>query len=147
MELPRYHRLRGPLYQLEGSRCEGCGELRFPARPFCTVCKSGESRPHRFKGAGTLWSFSELYQLQRGHPKDVPHLVGLVKLDEGPMLLAQITDAEPQDLSIGMRVQMVTRLIRAIGESGYRVYGYKFRPVLEPALDSPGPSPKTVSDR
>jgi uncharacterized OB-fold protein len=85
---------------------------------------------YRFRGEGTLWSFSELYQLQRGHPKDVPHLVGLVKLDEGPMLLAQITDAEPEQLSIGMRLQMVTRLIRSLGDEGYRAYGYKFRPVV-----------------
>jgi uncharacterized OB-fold protein len=132
MELPRYHRLRGPLYQLEGNRCEGCGAMHFPARVVCAACGRREGRPHRFRGVGTLWSFSELYQLQRGHPKDVPHLVGLVRLDEGPMLLAQITDAEPEELSIGMRVQMVTRLIRAMGEEGLRIYGYKFRPVLGP---------------
>lgn len=132
MELPRHHRLRGPLYRLEGSRCEGCGGLYFPARPVCTACGCRESRPHRFEGAGTLWSFTELYQPQRGHPREVPQLFGLVKLDEGPMLLSQITDAEAGELSIGMRVQMVTRLIRSMGESGLRVYGYKFRPVLGP---------------
>jgi len=130
MELPRFHRLRGTLYRLEGSRCENCGALSVPARHVCPSCSSRRSQMHRFQGAGTLWSFSELYQLQRGYPKDVPNVIGLVKLDEGPMLLAQITDAEPEDLSIGMRVQMVTRLIRSTGEAGPRVYGYKFRPVV-----------------
>lgn len=130
MELPRYHRLRGPLYRLEGSRCNACGTLHFPARAVCPGCGGTEHLPHRFRGAGTLWSFSELYQLQRGHAKDVPHLVGIIQLDEGPRLLAQITDAEPEELSIGMRVQMVTRLIRTLGEEGLRVYGYKFRPVM-----------------
>ena len=131
MELPRYHRLRGALYRLEGSRCRSCGALHFPSRQVCNACGAAESELHRFQGAGTLWSFSELYQLQRGHPKDVPQLVGLIRLDEGPMILAQITDAEPEQLSIGMRVQMVSRLIRSLGEHGYRVYGYKFRPVIE----------------
>ena len=130
MELPRYHRLRGPLYRLEGTRCEDCGALHFPARRVCRDCFSELTAIHRFNGVGHLWSFSELYQLQRGFPKDVPMLVGLVELDEGPIILAQITDAEPEELAIGMRVQMVTRLIRAIGDEGLRVYGYKFRPVV-----------------
>jgi uncharacterized OB-fold protein len=130
MELPRYHRLRGPLYRLEGSHCRPCGALHFPGRKVCPACGAAQSEPHRFRGEGTVWSFSELYQLQRGHPKDVPQLVGLIRLDEGPLILAQITDAEPEQLSIGMRVQMVSRLIRSLGEQGYRVYGYKFRPVI-----------------
>lgn len=130
MELPRYHRLRGPLYRLEGTRCGSCGAKHFPARSVCPDCGKADAVRHRFKGAGSLWSYSELYQLQRGHPKDVPNLVGLVKLDEGPMVLSQITDAEPEQLAIGMRVQMVTRLIRSLGDYGQRVYGYKFRPVV-----------------
>ena len=130
MELPRYHRLRGQLYRLQGSRCRDCGALHFPARTACPACGGREHIPHRFRDAGELWSYSELYQLQRGFPKDVPHLLGLIKLDEGPLLLAQITDAEPEELRIGMRVQMVTRHIRSLGEHGFRVYGYKFRPVV-----------------
>ena len=128
MELSRYHRLRGPLYRLEGTRCEDCGALHFPARRVCRDCGNEKTLPHQFKGAGSLWSFSELYQLQRGFPKDLPMLVGLVELDEGPIILSQITDAEPKELVIGLRVEMVTRLIRSMGEEGLRVYGYKFRP-------------------
>jgi uncharacterized OB-fold protein len=52
-----------------------------------------------------------------------------VKLEEGPMLTAQLTDIGEQPISIGMPVEMVTRKMRNDGdERGLIVYGYKFRP-------------------
>jgi hypothetical protein len=58
--------------------------------------------------------------------------VALVKLEEGPLVTAQLTDLEGQKVEIGTPVEMVTRKLRNDGdERGMIVYGYKFRPVLE----------------
>ncbi len=56
--------------------------------------------------------------------------VALVKLDEGPMVTAQLTDVNAGDVKIGMRVEMVTRKLREEGDEGQIIYGYKFRPPL-----------------
>jgi hypothetical protein len=57
--------------------------------------------------------------------------VALVKLNEGPVVTAQLTDLGEQPVEIGMPVEMVTRKIRSDGnERGILVYGYKFRPAL-----------------
>jgi hypothetical protein len=57
--------------------------------------------------------------------------VALIKLDEGPMLTAQLTDLGDQPVEIGMPVEMVTRKMRNDGdERGLIVYGYKFRPAV-----------------
>ena len=56
--------------------------------------------------------------------------VALVKLEEGPMVTAQLADVEPEQVAVGMPVEMVTRKLRQDGERGVIVYGYKFRPVL-----------------
>ena len=61
-------------------------------------------------------------------------LVALVKLDEGPMLTAQLTDVDPEAVEIGLPVEMVTRKLRSDGEEGMIVYGYKFRPLFETAV-------------
>jgi hypothetical protein len=53
----------------------------------------------------------------------------MIKLDEGPMVEAQITDVNLADLKIGERLEVVTRKLREYGEQGLIVYGYKFRPV------------------
>jgi uncharacterized OB-fold protein len=56
--------------------------------------------------------------------------VALVKLDEGPMVTAQLTDVDDEQLNIGMKVEMVTRKLREEGTDGQIVYGYKFRPAV-----------------
>jgi len=48
-----------------------------------------------------------------------------VQLDEGPVVTAQLTDLDGQDVKIGMPVEMVTRKIRDDGnQRGIIVYGY-----------------------
>ena len=55
--------------------------------------------------------------------------MALVKLEEGPMVTAQLTDVDNSEVQIGMPVEMVTRKMRNDGdERGLIVYGYKFRP-------------------
>ena len=56
--------------------------------------------------------------------------MALIKLHEGPLVTAQLTDVDAEDVHIGMPVEMVTRKIKEEGENGLIVYGYKFRPVL-----------------
>ena len=47
------------------------------------------------------------------------------------MILAQLTDIDPEEIDFGMEVEMVTRKIREFGEDGIILYGYKFRPLLK----------------
>ena len=58
----------------------------------------------------------------------VPYVVALVKLEEGPLVTAQITDIASNQVEIGMAVEMVTRKLIVDGEDGFIIYGYKFRP-------------------
>jgi scaffold protein (connect acetoacetyl-CoA thiolase and HMG-CoA synthase) len=132
MELPRFHRLRGPYYRLEGSSCAGCSRTFFPPRPVCPSCKNTGLASFAFSGRGTLYSWSRVQQPARGYASMAPYLVGMVRLEEGPLVSAQLTDADGVDLAIGMPVEMVTRKIRDADEHGYIVYGYKFRPLLRP---------------
>jgi uncharacterized OB-fold protein len=59
--------------------------------------------------------------------------VALIRLEEGPLVTAQLTDVAPEEVSIGQPVEMVTRKIREDGPDGLIVYGYKFRPRLQAA--------------
>jgi uncharacterized OB-fold protein len=101
----------------------------FPPREVCTECKSTDMTPHEFDGRGELYSFTILHSAPQGYEGQVPYAIGMVKLDEGPMLEAQLTDANFDELKIGQRVEVVTRKLREYGEQGAIVYGYKFRPI------------------
>ena len=81
-------------------------------------------------GRGEVYSFSIMYNAPQGFEEQKPYTIALVKLDEGPMVTAQLTDIDNADVRIGLRVEMVTRKLREEGAEGQIIYGYKFRPVL-----------------
>ncbi len=80
---------------------------------------------------GTVYSFSTIYSAPQGFETYAPYVVALVKLAEGPLVTAQITDVDHDAVHIGMPVEMVTRKMREDGEDGVVLYNYKFRPALE----------------
>jgi len=85
--------------------------------------------PFRFSGRGTVYSFAEVAQPLAGF--NGPYTVALVELEEGGVrVTAQLTDVEPEEVEIGMAVEMVTRKLQEKGPQGYIVYGFKFRPPL-----------------
>ena len=145
MQLPRYHRLRQSLYRLEGSRCENCEKAFFPPRKLCRECHSPDLGTYLFTGTGTLYSYSQMNQSPRGFANVGPYAVGMVRLDEGPLIMAQLTDVDGVDLRIGMPVEMVTRKIQENSAHGYIVYGYKFRPLLSNTTEALFSSPDAVA--
>ncbi len=83
----------------------------------------------RFTGTGEIYSFTLLTSPPAGFEDQAPYTLALVRLDEGTLVTAQLTDLSeaPQ---IGDRVEMVTRRLYSDGDSGAIIYGYKFRPLL-----------------
>ena len=78
-----------------------------------------------------MYSYTTIYEAPSGYDANAPYTVAIVKLQEGPMITAQLTDLGDQPVQIGMPVEMVTRKMRNDGdERGLIVYGYKFRPAL-----------------
>jgi len=53
-----------------------------------------------------------------GFEENVPYTVAVVKLAEGPMVTAQLTDLGAEPVKIGMPVEMVTRRIRPASYHG-----------------------------
>jgi uncharacterized OB-fold protein len=85
---------------------------------------------YTFSGLGTVYSFTTVTEAPEGFEDQAPYVVALIKLDEGPMLTAQITDFDGE-IAIGDRVEMVTRKLTTEGPRGVIVYGYKFRRALQ----------------
>ena len=122
-------RLREQRYQLIGNICKKCGAKHFPPRQVCTECRGTEFEPFKFNGQGELYSFTTLRSAPAGFEGYVPYSVGMIKLQEGPMVEAMLTDVDEEDLEIGTPMEMVIRKIRQEdGDRGLLVYGYKFRP-------------------
>jgi uncharacterized OB-fold protein len=84
---------------------------------------------YEFAGTGEIYSYTAVQDAPEGYEEQAPYFLALVKLDEGQIVTAQLTDVAGQ-VAIGDRVEMVTRKLTSEGSKGMIVYGYKFRPVL-----------------
>jgi uncharacterized OB-fold protein len=82
-----------------------------------------------FSGVGEVYSYTILQDAPEDFQSQSPYVLALVKLDEGPMVTAQLTDIDGE-IAIGDRVEMVTRKLTTEGEKGIIIYGYKFRKLL-----------------
>lgn len=80
-------------------------------------------------GLGEIVSHTTVYDPPEGHEANAPYVLALIKLDEGPVVTAQLTDLDSEP-AIGDRVEMVTRRLTTEGTRGMIVYGYKFRRLL-----------------
>ncbi len=129
MQTVQNWRTRYQRYALAGEVCPHCDKHIFPPRDVCPYCHHSAGPVHVMKGSGEIYSCTQLHHPPAGFEDQAPYTVALVQLDEGPMLTAQLTDVEWEEVSIGMRVEMVTRKLREEGDQGQVLYGYKFRPV------------------
>jgi uncharacterized OB-fold protein len=131
MEIPRHWRLKKQRYGLVGEICPHCDAKIFPPRDVCPNCGGEAKEAYAFSGQGEVFSYTVMHDAPTGYDTTTPYTVAVVKLAEGPMLTAQLTDLGEKPVEIGMPVEMVTRRIREDGsERGILVYGYKFRPVM-----------------
>ncbi len=134
MEVSRNWRLQEQRYKLVGETCDSCGVKLFPPRDVCLECEAPAYELFTFTGLGEVFSYTTIYDAPAGFENTAPYTVALVKLAEGPLVTAQLTDIDQEDVHIGMPVEMVTRKLRADGPEGMIVYGYKFRPSVETAV-------------
>ncbi|GAB1420182.1 hypothetical protein MASR2M15_02650 [Anaerolineales bacterium] len=81
-------------------------------------------------GLGEVFSYTTVQSAPAGYDEQAPYVLALVKLDEGPLITAQITDLD-EELRIGDRVEMVTRKLATDGKQGMIIYGYKFRKSMD----------------
>jgi uncharacterized protein len=86
-------------------RCGKCGTLRHPPRPMCSECRSYEWDVVDASGLGTVYSF-----VVNHYPQvpafDYPLAVGLIELEEGTRLVANVVGVEPADIRVGMPVEV-----------------------------------------
>jgi uncharacterized OB-fold protein len=91
--------------ELRIQRCGQCGALRHPPGPACQSCGAVTGQGYQVAaGTGTVYS----YVVHRHPPvpgKQLPIVIALVELTEGPRLMAELTGIEPEQVRIGMPVR------------------------------------------
>lgn len=106
-------------HKLVGSRNLTSGNLYVPPRPMCPVSHSTDMELVEVSGQGKLVAFSVITiaptaMIEAGYNRSNPYCAGMVELDEGPRVAAQILGldvAHPENIKIGtpLKVAFVER--------------------------------------
>jgi uncharacterized OB-fold protein len=94
--------------ELRMQQCRQCGTFRFRPRPICPVCLSETAEWVLLSGLGTIYTFGVVQSdLIPAFRDDLPYVIALVDLDEGPRMTTRIVECLPEAVQIGMRVRVV----------------------------------------
>ena len=99
--------------KLMGSHCNICNKDFLPPRAICPNCHSDQLTWIKFSGKGKLAAFTSIFiaptaMIEAGYGRDNPYLAGVVELDEGEKMSAQILgmDAKkPEEVKIDTPLQ------------------------------------------
>ncbi|MFC1859546.1 Zn-ribbon domain-containing OB-fold protein [Thermodesulfobacteriota bacterium] len=95
-------------HELWVQRCTDCQTHRHYPRPCCPKCLSPRLEWVQAAGTGTVYAFSVVFRpLSRAFLEDVPYVFALVDLDENVRMVSIIIDCAPEEVYIGMPVEVV----------------------------------------
>jgi uncharacterized OB-fold protein len=88
-------------------RCQDCRFFIHPPGPVCPRCLSRHLAPEAVSGRATVGTFTVNYQAWI--PGSEPYIIAWVCIDEQPdvRLTTNLVDVEPDDVHIGMAVEVV----------------------------------------
>jgi uncharacterized protein len=94
-------------HELRVQKCAACGHHQFYPRLYCTTCMSGRVEWVKTSGRATVLSYTIIYRpVTQAFAGNVPYVVALVTLAEGPQMMTNIIGCEPEKVHIGMPVQV-----------------------------------------
>ena len=89
-------------------RCEGCGHHIWYPRFVCPACHGTATSWVEASGRGTIYTYTVVRRPPGGPWNDaVPFVVAYVELEEGPRVLSNGVDVDPNAVSVGMPVRVV----------------------------------------
>lgn len=95
--------------KLMGSHCAHCNADYLPPRAICPKCFGDQLEWFEFSGKAKLAAYTSIYiaptaMIAEGYGRDNPYLAGVVELEEGVKISAQIVGIDarkPEDVKIG----------------------------------------------
>jgi hypothetical protein len=100
--------------QLKGSRCLACGAIYLPPRAICRRCHAERMEWISLTGEGKLAAFTAIAvgpsdRVEQGFDRSHPYLSGIVELEEGVRVAANILGLDahhPEAIQIGIPVMV-----------------------------------------
>jgi len=127
MPSAKYTREIPQRYRLEAGKCKACGEVYYPPRLVCS-CGGREFESVTLSDTGEVVTYTVIRVAPGGFTEEVPYALGIVEVEGGVRLMAQLVDVPLEEIKTGMPVRLEFRKIYEEGEAGIICYGHKAVP-------------------
>lgn len=95
-------------HKLLMQKCASCGKFWFPPGTICPHCGAAEFSWTETSGRGRVFTFVTYQRLyNKAWDGEVPYVVAIVELEEGPRMLTNITGIDAADVVCDMAVRVV----------------------------------------
>ena len=95
-------------HELLLQRCTQCSEFQFYPRIICTNCASEDLEWVKGSGRGQVLTLAIVRRaVSEAYAADVPYVVALIQLDEGPTMMSNVVQCDPETVKIGSPVQVI----------------------------------------
>ncbi len=106
--------------------CLDCGASVFYPRARCQYCFSDRLDWRQSAGRGAVYAVTTVHRAPKAFASRAPYVVALVDLSEGFRMMTNIVDCRPQDVRVGMAVELTFQ-----PDQDGRLLPY-FHPLAEP---------------
>ncbi|MFA5307961.1 MAG: Zn-ribbon domain-containing OB-fold protein [Dehalococcoidales bacterium] len=96
-----------------GLKCHSCGALTVPPKMACRQCAGFDLEVTEVKGSGKIKTFTTVYVAAEGRESEIPYILVMVELDEGPWLMGNLEGIDPKTATmalIGRPVKMGNKI-------------------------------------
>lgn len=113
-------------YQLEGVKSNISNKTYYPPILVEPQTANTQFGNYKYKKLGKLISWSIVHSTPEGFENQKPYIVGIIELEDGERLTAQIVDTSPADLRQGEILIPTFRKVYQDGQDGVIHYALKW---------------------
>jgi uncharacterized protein len=113
-----------------GLKCKACGALTVPPKMACRQCGSLDMEAVDVKTNGRIRTFTSVFVGAEGRESEVPYILVIVELEEGPWLMGNLEGIDPKTATMDIIGKKVTMGNKVFAGDKYSA-GEAARPVFK----------------
>ena len=85
-----------------GLKCKNCNSITIPPKILCAKCGSADMDIVELGGKGAIQTFTVINVAPENREPEIPYIVVLVEMDEGPWLMGNLGGIKPEEANMGL---------------------------------------------
>ena len=111
--------------KLLGLKCNSCGKITVPPKMACQECGETDLEIVEMNKKGKIVTFTKVNVAPEGRENEIPYIIALVQLEEGPWIMGNLIDIDPEKATM----ELMDREVKI----GFRIFpGDKYSPGNQP---------------